>query len=900
MRVLTGLQRGVPDHHLHLMKLSSLLALCLGFLSITYINALEVPGKGISVDGDIHRFKLPDGVTVSGGPTDGTFDEEIYGKSFTISASNLPAGTYSIVVNLAEVYRKGTGQRLMKIACGDTVLADNLDIFAQAGFAKAFQVTGKVTHQDDSMLGPLVVTFTSIKDSAKFNGISILDDKGNLVTGLKVKDLVDPNVAASKIPVVNSPVIYTDPTKAVDRRVDDLISRMSLAEKVGELGDGSRAIPRLNVPEYHYWNECLHGVARAGVATVFPQAIGLAATWNTPLVHQEADVISTEGRAIYNQELAKVGYVKENYYGLTYWTPNINIFRDPRWGRGQETYGEDPYLTAQIGISFIKGIQGDDPHYYKALACAKHFAVHSGPEKGRDEFNSMPPTRDLYETYLPQFEAAVKEGHVGCVMSSYNALNGVPNSANSFLLNDTLRKQWGFQGYVVSDCGAVYNIWTKFHFTKGDTDGVAEAYKSGLDMECGGSHGALVNAVAKNLITEQDLDVCLRRIFTARFKLGMFDPPSLVPWSNIPASEIDSPAHGELNREVARQSMVLLKNDGVLPIDKAKVKSIVVIGPNAQSKNVLQGNYSGTMSHPIVVLDGIQTEATAEGIQVTFAKGCPLRRDSLDPKAKDTLDALQAAKNADLVIFVGGIDGGFEGEGYDRQNIELPEDQTEMLQALQATGKPVVFVDCSGSPVAFPWAAANIPAILQAWYPGGEGGAAVADVLFGKYNPAGRLPVTFYEKTADLPDLTNYSMANRTYRYFTGKPLYPFGFGLSYTTFAYSPAVVDKPEVAMSDTLHFSVPVKNTGSRDGDEVVQVYLHHQQSPVSQPIRSLVGFKRVTIAQGATVNVPFDVPVSLFRYWSEAKKDYTIDAGKYDIQIGASSSHIRQSFVTTVKE
>ena len=532
-------------------------------------------GKGIAVDGDIHHFKLPSGVKVEGAPNNGTFDEEIYGKTLTATINGLPAGTYTIVIDDAEVYDKSPGQRIMQITSGSTVLADHLDLYSAAGFAKAYQIQGKVTHQDDMMLGPLVITFTAIQDNAKFNAIRVLDAQGNTVADIKARDLIDPNVAASKIPVVTDPVIYTDPSKPIADRVHDLVRRMSLSEKVEQLGGG--AIPRLGVPSYHYWNEGLHGVARAGIATVFPQAIGMASTWDPPLIHQVGDVIATEGRANYNDPAKK--WQTSNYYGITFWSPNINIFRDPRWGRGQETYGEDPYLTSRIAIGFITGIQGDNPRYYKALATAKHFDAHSGPEAGRDQFNAIPPLRDLYETYLPQFEAAVKEAHVASVMASYNALYGVPNSANSFLLTDILRDKWGFQGYVVSDCFAVPNIWSKFHYANSEAEGAALAWKAGLDQECGGSHGGLVRAVQKNWISEAVITTSVERIMTGRFKLGMFDPPADCPYSTITMADIDSPAHAAINLQVAHQSMVLLKNDGVLPLDTTKIKNIAVIGP---------------------------------------------------------------------------------------------------------------------------------------------------------------------------------------------------------------------------------------------------------------------------------------------------------------------------------
>ncbi|HEY0257961.1 MAG TPA: glycoside hydrolase family 3 C-terminal domain-containing protein, partial [Candidatus Methylacidiphilales bacterium] len=748
---------------------------------------------------------------------------------------------------------------------------------------------------------PLTINFKGLTENAKFNSIHILDAQGDGVACIKACDMVDAvDVAASKIPQVSDPVIYTDPDKPMDVRIDDLIRRMSLREKVSQLMNAAPSIPRLSVPDYDYWSECLHGVARNGHATVFPQAIAMSAAWDPDQMHHIGQVIAVEARAKYYQAQKEGNH--GNSHGLNFWAPNINIFRDPRWGRGQETYGEDPYLTGRNAVGFITGLQGDDPKYMEAMACAKHFAVHSGPEFGRGAFNVNPETRDLYETYLPQFQAAVQEGHVGAVMASYNAIYGVPDACNPWLLTDLLRNTWGYQGHVVSDCGAVSNIAAAHRYAKSDAEGDALAIKAGLDLECGGSFHALTKSVAQGLVTEKELDVALHRVLFIRFKLGLFDPPDRVPFSNITMAEVESPEHLELARTTARESMVLLKNDHLLPLDKTKLKHIVVIGANADNNGMMNGNYNGEPTAPVNILKGIRSEV-GDAATIDFLKGCPLVIKPGDPDAESSPEfkkAVDLAKTADVVIYVGGLDAGLEGEegeivipGFfhgDRTRIELPEVQEHMLQALQATGKPVVFVNCTGSAVAMPWEAANLPAILQAWYPGGEGGAAVADVLFGKYNPSGRLPITFYEKTGDLPDFTDYSMANRTYRYFKGKVLFPFGFGLSYTSFQYLPVVAATSAVAAKDTIHLTVPVKNTGDRDGDEVVQVYLHHEKSATPQPIHSLIAFKRVAVAKGATVNVDFDIPADHFHYWSLYKKAYVVDSGKYEIQIGASSGDI----------
>ena len=865
-------------------------------------------GKSFTIVGSIKHFKLPSDVTVEGAPPDGTFSEEVYGKSFVAKVGGLPAGTYTVEIDLAEVYNKGPGQRVMRITSGDTVVADKLDLYATAGFAKAYKVRAKINHQDDSILGPLALTFTALSDEAKFNAIHILDAEGNGAACVKACDLVDvADATASVAPQITDPVIYTDPDKPMDARIDDLIRRMSLSEKVGQLMNAAPAIPRLNVPDYDYWSECLHGVARNGHATVFPQAIGMAAAWDEDKIHQLGEVIATEARAKYyqSQREGKHG----NSHGLNFWAPNINIFRDPRWGRGQETYGEDPYLTARTAVNFIEGVQGNDPKYLKAMACAKHFAVHSGPERGRGGFNVDPDSRDLYETYLPQFQAAVQEAHVGAVMAAYNAIYHTPNSANKWLLTDLLRKTWGFTGHVVSDCGAVGNIVGDHHYVKTNAEGDADAIKAGLDLECGDSFHALTKSVAQGLVTEKEIDTALHRVLTIRFRLGLFDPPARVPWSNTPMTEVESPEHLALARKIACESMVLLKNEHVLPLDKTKLKHMVVLGANAIDS--LNGNYNGEPSNPITILKGIQDEA-GKAIKVDYFKACPLtnkpNRPKEDVSPEDYQKALDAAKVADVIIYVGGLDTELEGEessyespGFthgDRTTIELPAIQEKLLQALQATGKPVVLVNCSGSAIAMPWEAANIPAILQAWYPGGQGGAAVADVLFGNYNPSGRLPITFYEKTGDLPDFSDYRMTNRTYRYFTGKALFPFGFGLSYTSFVYQPVTPATVTLTPKDTLHLSVPVKNSGDRDGDEVMQVYLRHLDSPVPQPIHSLIAFKRVTVAKGDTAKVELDIPVESFHYWSVEKNGYVVDPGHYEIQVGASSVDCRQTCTVTI--
>ena len=719
--------------------------------------------------------------------------------------------------------------------------------------------------------------------------------------------------SASQPPLVSGAEIWKDPSQPLDARVNDLVRRMSLAEKVGQLSSAAPAIPRLGIPAYDYWSECLHGVARAGVATVFPQAIGMAATWDPPLIHDESDVISTEARAKFNDYARTHDGDSQPYHGLTFWSPNINIFRDPRWGRGQETYGEDPFLSGSIAVAFIQGLQGDNPKYVKAMACAKHFDVHSGPEPLRHEFNANPSDRDLYETYLPQFEMAVRYGRVGGVMGAYSALDGVPDCANRFLLTSLLRNQWGFDGYVVSDCGAINDIYSGHHYADSIEAAAADAVKAGCDICCGDSYYALVNAGERGLITEPEIDRALFYALKTRFRLGLFDPPAMVPWSNLGLDQNDTPAHAALALKVAQESIVLLKNDGLLPLNPAKLKRIAVIGENADSVPVLLGNYHGTPSHPVTILDGIK-QIVGSNIEVDYSIGCPLaleRNLSNQPSPEMLAQAVAAAKASDAVICVGGISPEFEGEemnransfqgfeGGDRTRIELPSPQDILLKALAATGKPVVFVNCSGSAVAMPWEAEHLPAIVQAWYPGEQGGLAVAQVLFGKVNPAGRLPVTFYRSTADLPPFTDYSMSNRTYRYFNGRPLFAFGHGLSYTKFSYQTISLRSSTIAPGGTLKVSFQLKNVGTRDGDEVAQVYFRHLNSSVPQPKLALCGFERLHLLKGQASSLTVEIPAERFRFWDTTGKKYIVEPGKYELLVGGASDDIRLKAPFTIK-
>jgi beta-glucosidase len=863
----------------------------------------------VQATGEFSHYQTPKNVTIQGVPagSDAAFREEIFGKSFTVTISQLAAGKYTVVIGEAETFFSQPGQRVFDVSSGDTSLATNFDIVATAGgMDKVCFITGEVEHLDDSIHGPLPLTFTGRENNAKFNSIQIKDASGATLVAVKASDLADPfAAAASKIPVVTAPEIWKDAAQPVDARVRDLISRLSLAEKVQQIRNTTPAIPRLGIPAYDFWNEALHGVCGAGIATVFPQAIGMAATWDAPLIHAEADVISTEGRAKFNDYTSTHNGDSGHRHGLTFWSPNINIFRDPRWGRGQETYGEDPFLAGTLGVEFIRGLQGDDPKYIKAMACAKHYAVHSGPESKRHSIDDNPPERDFYETYLPHFEMAVREGHVGGVMGAYNSVFGTPACASPLLLTDILRKQWGFNGYIVSDCGAIRDIYVNHKFVSTPEEAAAVAVKAGCDICCGSEYNALVTAVQKKLISEVEVDNALAYALKTRFRLGLFDPKDQVPFSKIGIDQNDTPEHETLALKVACESIVLLKNNGALPLDRKKIKRIAVIGQNADSVPMLVGNYNGTPARPVTILNGIK-QIAGENIEVTYSPGCPLalrKDDSNQPGAAMLNDAVAAAKSADVVIYVGGISAQFEGEemsransfdgfaGGDRTRIELPSVQTDLLKALKGTGKPVIFVNCSGSAMAMPWEAENLPAILQAWYPGEQGGRAVAEVLFGDVNPAARLPVTFYRSTDDLPDFEDYSMRNRTYRYFNGKPLFAFGHGLSYTTFSYKKAALNNSAIAPNDTVKVSFDLKNTGERDGDEVVQVYFRHLNSPVPQAKLALCGFTRVHLEHKKSATVTVEIPAERFRYWDVSKKQYVVEPGNYELLIGAASDDIR---------
>ena len=777
---------------------------------------------------------------------------------------------------------------------------------------------------------------------------------------------------------------YLDATLPIEQRVKDLVGRMTLDEKISQMQYVASAIPRLNIPAYNWWNEALHGVARAGHATVFPQAIGLAATWDTELMHRVADVISTEARAKYNDAVLREN--RGQYFGLTFWSPNINIFRDPRWGRGQETYGEDPFLTARMAVAFVQGMQGDDLRYLKTIATPKHFAVHSGPEVLRHRFDVPVSAHDFADTYTPAFRAAFMEARADSVMCAYNSVRGAPACASP-LLYDTLRNDWKFAGYAVSDCGAISDIYEGHGYVVLPEQAAALAVKAGTDLTCGNEYRALSAAVRDRLISSDEINRAVERLFTARFRLGMFDPAEFVPWSRLTIADNDTAEHRKLALEAARESIVLLKNEGgILPL-KPGAKTIAVVGPTADSLDVLLGNYAGTPSRHTTILEGLrarfgaarviaapsvplaetdvipisaenlrtggpgsQSGLKAEYFNNTDLTGAPAvtRVDpnanfswNLQPPAKGvdalkfsvrwsgeltppasgeyrlgveaqggyrllvegqevfedrhgspheksatelTLEggraykialeffargghssvkltwggdwmndaAVTAVKKADVIVAAVGITPDLEGEesdvnapgffGGDRVDLDLPPPQQKLLEQLAATGKPLVVVLTGGSALAVNWAQAHASAILDVWYPGEEGGAAVADVLAGEYNPAGRLPVTFYSGVAQLPPFTDYSMEGRTYRYFRGTPLYPFGFGLSYASFSYSNARVDRAEIAAGDDVTVSADVQNASGAAGDEVVEVYVSRPDI-AGAPVRSLAGFRRV---------------------------------------------------------
>ena len=833
---------------------------------------------------------------------------------------------------------------------------------------------------------------------------------------------------------------YLNPDLSVEERVNDLVGRMTLDEKISQMINQAPAIERLGIPEYNWWSEGLHGIARAGLATVFPQAIGLGASWDEDMLFNVSTVISDETRAKHHQ------FVRKNkrflFQGLTLWSPNINIFRDPRWGRGQETYGEDPFLTGRMGVQFVKGLQGDDSVYFKTIATVKHFAVHSGPEPERHVFDVKIAEKDFRETYLPQFEMGIKEGKAYSVMCAYNRLNDAPCCGSSHLLNDILRNEWKFKGFIVSDCEAITDIYANHKVVATPAEAAALAVKAGTDLECGKTYLNLSLAVEQKLITEKEIDVAVKRLFTARFKLGMFDPPDRVKYASIPYNVVDNQQHRALALESARKSMVLLKNENnTLPLKK-DLKTVAVIGPNSDQWLMLLGNYNGVPSNPITPLRGIReklpnskvlfaqgcelsdgmpmfytipgnalfTEDNKPGLKVDYYNNKNLSGDPLFSAVDSTLDAnwqdkaprndmdddnfgvrwtgvlqptqsgvyqlgfigtcntqlylndsviaktvyhfrdeygdprlrksvpvqleagkkykirvdasetfadaqvqlvwaapkpdlkkeaLEVARQADVIVMCMGLTPRMEGEemdiqidgfrGGDRTTLGLPASQEQLIKDIKALGKPVVLVLLNGSALAINWENANIPAIVEAWYPGQASGQAIADVLFGDYNPGGRLPVTFYKSEKDLPAFTDYAITTQTYRYFKGDPLYPFGFGLSYTNFQYENIKLDATHKGGQE-LKLSIDVKNTGSVDGDEVVQVYAAGSNLAGHLPLRSLKAFKRINLKAGETKMVELVLPADAFSFIND-KGEKMVMSGKYHVSVGGGQPNVK---------
>jgi len=678
----------------------------------------------------------------------------------------------------------------------------------------------------------------------------------------------------------------------IEDRVEDLVSKLTLEEKVLQMLNDAPAIERLNIPSYNWWNECLHGIGRTDYkVTVFPQAIGMAAAWDKHLMKDVAVAISDEGRAIYNDATSKGN--RAIYYGLTYWTPNINIFRDPRWGRGQETYGEDPFLTGTLGKSFVAGLQGDDPKYLKAAACAKHYAVHSGPENTRHTFNTFVTDYDLWDTYLPAFRDLVVDADVAGVMCAYNAYSGEPCCASNLLMMQILRDKWSFTGYVTSDCGAIDDFY-RHHKTHPEAKyAAADAVYNGTDIDCGNeAYKALVDAVKSGLITESQIDVSLKRLFTIRFRLGMFDPASDVKYSQINTSVLESQKHKDLALKMTRESIVLLKNENnTLPLSK-KLKKVAVIGPNADNQVSVLGNYSGFPTEIVTPYKAIKNKL--KGTDVNYEKGIDFVMPS-ETSRSEIASLTQRLKGVDVVIFVGGISPELEGEempvkiegftGGDRTSIKLPTVQTNLMKALAAENIPTVFVMMTGSAISTEWESQNVPAIMNAWYGGQDAGTAIADVLFGDYNPSGKLPVTFYAKDSDLPAFNSYEMKNRTYRYFDGQVLYPFGYGLSYTKFEYS-AVQMPATVNAGSNVKVSVNVKNTGKMDGDEVVQLYMSYPGVNGQKPLYALKAFDRIFLKAGESKTIEFTLSPRELGLVDDSGA-LMVSAGKRKLYIGSTS-------------
>lgn len=675
-----------------------------------------------------------------------------------------------------------------------------------------------------------------------------------------------------------------------EKRARSLVAQMTLEEKAFQMVNGAPAIERLGIKAYNWWNEALHGVARAGTATVFPQAISMAASFDEDLLEEVADAIATEGRAKFNVQQKYDDC--DIYKGLTFWSPNVNIFRDPRWGRGHETFGEDPYLTSRLGVRFVEGLQGHDENYLKAAACAKHFAVHSGPEDLRHEFNAEAGVQDMYETYLPAFKACVQEAGVEAVMGAYNRTNGEPCCGSKTLLQDILREEWGFKGHVVSDCWAIKDFHEGHGVTAGAEESVAMAVNNGCDLNCGELFIYVADAVKKGTISEERVDEALVHLFMTRMKLGMFDKDEKTPYDDIPYTVVDSKEMQQLNLKTAEKCVVLLKNENnLLPLDKSGIKTIGIIGPNANNRKALVGNYEGTASRYFTIAEGIQ-EYVGEDVRVLVSEGCHLYREQISnlSTGKDRDSEVKAICEAsDVIIMCLGLDSGLEGEegdqgnqyaSGDKPNLNLPGRQQKILELAYASGKPVVLVMLSGSALAIGWADEHIPAIIQGWYPGAQGGRAIARVLFGEKNPEGRMPVTFYRTSEELPEFTDYSMKGRTYRYMREEALYPFGYGLSYTEFAYSDVTVSSDTVG-TDGVTVRATVTNTGKREGIETVQVYVKADRE--GTPNAQLKGIRKVSLQAGESREVTLQLSAEAFALYDEQGVNQ-VKEGQYLIFVG----------------
>ena len=682
-----------------------------------------------------------------------------------------------------------------------------------------------------------------------------------------------------------------------------LVSQMTLDEKIGQMLYDSPAIERLGIPAYNWWNEALHGVARAGDATVYPQAVGLAATFDKQLLGQIADTVSTEGRAKFNQFSRKND--RGIYKGLTFWAPNVNIFRDPRWGRGHESYGEDPYLTGELGTAYIKGLQGEDPENLKAAACAKHFAVHSGPEADRHSFDAKVSRQDMYDTYLYAFKRCVADAGVEAVMGAYNRVNGEPACGSKTLLEDILRDEWGFEGHVVSDCWAILDFHENHKVTKNVQESAAMAVNHGCDLNCGSAFLHLREAYDEGLLSEEKITAAVERLMEVRIRLGMMkDHPS--PYDSIPYEKVECREHVELAVEAARRSMVLLKNDGLLPLHVEQLKSIAVIGPNANSRDALVGNYVGTSSQYITPLEGIQ-QYVGDDVRVYYSEGCHLYHDKVEALAqvKDRFaEAVIAAEQSDVVVLCLGLDATIEGEQGDAGNeyasgdkidLRLPGLQQDLLETVTAVGKPVVLLLSAGSAMDLSWAQQHVNAIVDIWYPGARGGRAVAEALFGEFSPNGKLPVTFYASTDDLPDFKDYSMDNRTYRYFKGTPLYPFGYGLSYGKITYADASVSKTVAVIGDTVTVQTVVKNESDYPLYEAVQVYVHDVESETRTPIWQLRGVQCVCLLPGESQSVSLTLKARDFAIIRE-DGSCVVEPGAFKVAIGGQQPDARSAQLT----